>query len=80
MQLLKKAINSRKFCLKLILIFSFLTVFFPNKSDGSVSATPNPIQGSKLITFSREPNCIFKSYSKVLCIETSATLGSLQKF
>ena len=30
--------------------------------------------------FSREHNCIFKSYLNVLCIETSAFLGSLQKF
>ena len=30
--------------------------------------------------FSREPNCIFKSYLKVLCIETSTSLGSLQKY
>ena len=30
--------------------------------------------------FFREPNCIFKSYLKVLCIETSTTFGSLQKF
>ena len=30
--------------------------------------------------FSREPNVIFKSYLKVLCIEASTSLGSLQKF
>ena len=30
--------------------------------------------------FSREPNCIFKSYLKVLCIETSTSLGYLRKF
>ena len=29
---------------------------------------------------SREPNLIFKSYLKVLYIETSTSLGSLQKF
>ena len=37
-------------------------------------------QGLKLSSFSREPNCIFKSYLKALCIETSTFLGSLQKF
>ena len=30
--------------------------------------------------FSRESNCIFTSYLKVLRIETSTSLGSLQKF
>ena len=30
--------------------------------------------------FSREPNYIFRSYFKVLCIEASTYLGSLQKF
>ena len=30
--------------------------------------------------FSREPNCIFLSYLKVLCMETSTSFGSLQKF
>ena len=30
--------------------------------------------------FSREPNCILYSFLKVLCIETSTFLGSLQKF
>ena len=29
--------------------------------------------------FSREPNCIFKSYLEVFCIENSTYLGSLQK-
>ena len=38
------------------------------------------MQGSKLIIFSREPNCIFKSYLKVLCMEPSTSLGSLQQF
>ena len=33
-------------------------------------------EGSKLSFFSREPNCIFKSYLK----ETSTSLGSLEKF
>ena len=32
------------------------------------------------VFFSWEPNCIFKSYPKVLCIGTSTSLGSLQKF
>ena len=37
-------------------------------------------QGLKLTFFFREPNCIFKSHLKVLCIETSTSLGYLQKF
>ena len=37
-------------------------------------------QGSKLKRIFREPNSIFKSYLNVLCIETSTTFGSLQKF
>ena len=36
--------------------------------------------GLKIDLFSREPNCIFKRYLKVLCIETSTSLGTLQKF
>ena len=36
--------------------------------------------GLEIKLFSREPNCIFKSYLKVLCIENSTYLGSLQKF
>ena len=28
----------------------------------------------------REPNCIFKSYLQLLCIETSTSLGSLLRF
>ena len=36
--------------------------------------------GLEIKLFSREPNFIFKSYLKVLCIETSRFLGSLQKF
>ena len=31
------------------------------------------------ITFFQGPSCIFKSYLKVLCMETSPSLGSLQK-
>ena len=38
------------------------------------------VQGSKLSFFSGEPNSIFKSYLKVLCIETSTSLGSLHIF
>ena len=38
------------------------------------------IQGSKLSFFSKEPNCIFKSYLKVLSIEASTSLGFLQRF
>ena len=34
----------------------------------------------EITLFSREPNCIFKSHLRVLCIETSTSLGSLQKF
>ena len=30
--------------------------------------------------FSREPNCLFNSYLKALCIETSISMGFLQKF
>ena len=36
--------------------------------------------GLEIKFFSREPNCIFKSYLKVLHIETSTSLGYLQKF
>ena len=36
--------------------------------------------GLEIKFFSREPNCIFKSYLKVLCTEISTSLGSLQKF
>ena len=35
---------------------------------------------NKVVVFSREPNCISKSYLKVLCIETNTLVGSLQKF
>ena len=35
-----------------------------------------PPSGLEIKFFSREPNCIFKSYQKVLCIETSTFLGS----
>ena len=37
-------------------------------------------QGSKFFVFFREPNCIFKSYVKELCIETNTNLGYLRKF
>ena len=43
-------------------------------------STSSLLQGLKLCFFSRKPNCIFKCYLKVLCIETSTSLGSLQKF
>ena len=33
-----------------------------------------------LSVFSLEPNCIFNTYLKVLCIETSTSMGSMQKF
>ena len=33
-----------------------------------------------IIIFTREPNCIFEIYIKMLCIETSTSLNSLQKF
>ena len=36
--------------------------------------------GLEIKIFSREPNCIFKSYFNVLCIETNTFLGSLQEF
>ena len=36
--------------------------------------------GSKLSVFSRELNSLFKSYFKVLCIKTSTSLGTRQKF
>ena len=34
--------------------------------------------GLQITEFFREPNCIFKSHLKVLCKETSTSLGSLQ--
>ena len=37
-------------------------------------------QGSNLCFLSRDPNLIFKSYSNVLCQETSESYCSLQKF
>ena len=37
------------------------------------------LQGSKLSLFFGEPKCIFKGFLKV-CIETSTSFGSLQKF
>ena len=36
--------------------------------------------GLEIKFFSKEPNFIFKSYLKVLCIEASTSLGSLQEF
>ena len=36
--------------------------------------------GLEIIKISRKPNCIFKSNLKVLCIEISSSLVSLQKF
>ena len=38
------------------------------------------VTGLKIKLFSREPNCIFKSYLKVFCIENSISLSSRQKF
>ena len=38
------------------------------------------MQGLKLRFFSREFDCIFISFMKVLCISSSTSLGSLQKF
>ena len=32
------------------------------------------------VFFSRQPNCIFKSFLKVVRIETSTSVGYLQKF
>ena len=49
--------------------------------EGNVHETAFLSRGrNKVLFFSREPNCIFKIYLKVLCIETSTSLGSLQKF
>ena len=36
--------------------------------------------GLEIKVLSREPNCIFKSYLKVVCIETCTSFGSLLKF
>ena len=36
--------------------------------------------GLEIKILSREPNCIFSSYLEILCIETSTSLGSLEKF
>ena len=36
--------------------------------------------GLEIKIFSREPGCIFESHFQMLCIETSTSLGSLQKF
>ena len=36
--------------------------------------------GLEIKIFSREPNCIFISFIKILCISNSTYLGSLQKF
>ena len=38
------------------------------------------ISGFSGLEISREPNCIFISFIKVLCIANSTSLGSLQKF
>ena len=38
------------------------------------------VTGFETKFFSREPSCIFKCYLEMLCIETSTSLGSLQKF
>ena len=38
------------------------------------------LSGLEIKFFFREPNCIFKSFQKALCIETSTFFGSLQKF
>ena len=40
----------------------------------------NSLSSGLVKCFFREPNCIFKSYLKVVCIETSTSLGSLKKF
>ena len=57
----------------------FLKVFILTKL-GEKHATFRGDTGLEVKFFSREPNCIFKSYLKVLCIEISTALGSLQKF
>ena len=38
------------------------------------------LTGLEIEYFSREPNCILKSYLKVLCIESSTSVGSLHKY
>ena len=38
------------------------------------------IAGLEIKIFSREPNCIFMSFIKVVCMSNSTYLGSLQKF
>ena len=58
-------------------IADVFTVFAKTQIPGDeVSIIP----GLETKFFSREPKCIFQSYLKVLRIETSTTLGSLQKF
>ena len=55
----------------------------PPPPPPSYYAWINIHQSSKLCFFFREPYCIFKSYLKAFCIETTQTstsLGSLQKF
>ena len=52
-----------------------------NHALGHRASLYSPWRGLEInLKFSRQPNCIFKSYLKVLYIETSMPLGSLQKF
>ena len=64
--------------------FAFLKItyghvhFYANKL--TICMPQNLIAGLEIKLLFREPYCIFKSYLKVLCIKTSTTLRSLQKF
>ena len=51
------------------------------KSWHSLLCSPSSVRArNSVFFFFMEPNCIFKSYLKVLCIETSKTFGSLHNF
>ena len=59
----------------------FLKPYFSVQVIHTALLTPSQqISGLEIKPFSREPNCIFKSYLKELCIETSTSLSSLQRF
>ena len=64
--------------------FAFLKItyghvhFYANKL--TICMPQNLIAGLEIKFLFWEPYCIFKSYLKVLCIETSTSLGSLQKY
>ena len=60
-----------------------LDLDLPSLSLGQAEKLENTfngvISGPETIFFPREPNCIFKCYLKVLCLENSTSLGSLEK-